>query len=84
MIFGTGDHRDTKEKLQLGVRHPVEFVQPPLVCGAAAEYMPFSFLFSGGIIVEKGLVCVPSTPVVQCALWCCSEQWRVLVVVAVA
>jgi hypothetical protein len=73
--------------------------QPPLVSGAAvnpgprssvgawssAKYMPFSFLFSGGLIVEEGLVCAPSTPVVQCALWCCSEcsswsPWRSTVV----
>jgi hypothetical protein len=65
-----------------GICHPVEFEQPPLVCGAAAspgpgssvrawssaEYMPFSFLFSGGLVVEEGLVCVISSPVVQCAL----------------
>jgi hypothetical protein len=71
------------------------FAQPPVVCGAAANpgpgssvcawssagYMPISFLFPGGLVVEEGLVCVPSSTVVQCALWCCSgysswSPWR--------
>jgi hypothetical protein len=80
-------------------QHPVEFGQPPLVCATAAspgpgssvcawssaEYMPLSFLFLGGLVVKEGLVCVPSSPVVQCALWCCNEcpswsPWRSAVV----